>query len=78
MLESRRRMEMMLLWGRQVWLTWGFAVQASPEDRVWGIGFSAEEAPRTPRERWGLNVLGGILEKVRGWVRVGEGEVFLG
>ena len=40
-------------------------VEASPEDRLWGIGFSAEDAPQTPREDWGQNLCGRILMKVR-------------
>ena len=40
-------------------------VEASPEDRLWGIGFSAEDAPNTPREQWGQNLCGKILMRVR-------------
>lgn len=40
-------------------------VEASPEDRLWGIGFSAEDAPDTPRDQWGQNLCGTILTTVR-------------
>lgn len=40
-------------------------VEASPEDSVWGIGFSAEDAPSTQRNQWGKNLCGKILMNVR-------------
>ncbi|EFQ31259.1 hypothetical protein CGRA01v4_10551 [Colletotrichum graminicola] len=40
-------------------------VEASPLDRVWGIGFGPEEAPSTDRHLWGLNLLGKVLMEVR-------------
>ncbi|OQN97188.1 hypothetical protein B0A48_16729 [Cryoendolithus antarcticus] len=40
-------------------------VEASPFDRIWGIGYKAEEAPNTPRSSWGLNLLGKALMKPR-------------
>lgn len=40
-------------------------VEASPYDRVWGIGYDEEEAPRAPEERWGENLLGQVLMEVR-------------
>ncbi|CAF9909676.1 MAG: hypothetical protein HETSPECPRED_009493 [Heterodermia speciosa] len=46
-------------------------VEASPFDRIWGIGFKAAEAGEM-RERWGENLLGKALGRVRGWIR-GEG-----
>lgn len=39
-------------------------VEASPIDRVWGIGFAAEHAERM-REEWGENLLGKALMRVR-------------
>ncbi|KAI9740214.1 MAG: hypothetical protein M1834_004792 [Cirrosporium novae-zelandiae] len=46
-------------------------VEASPRDRIWGIGFGARNAEAS-RARWGLNLLGKALMKVRG--RIAEGE----
>ncbi|KAI5787206.1 hypothetical protein EDC01DRAFT_617646 [Geopyxis carbonaria] len=43
-------------------------VEASPRDRVWGIGFGAVRAGSV-RERWGRNLLGVALEEVRGRLR---------
>jgi ribA/ribD-fused uncharacterized protein len=39
-------------------------VEASPYDRVWGIGFSADTALPN-KERWGANLLGRILGYVK-------------
>lgn len=39
-------------------------VEASPFDRVWGVGFRAKDAEKN-RERWGLNLLGKALMAVR-------------
>ncbi|KXT02214.1 hypothetical protein AC578_5095 [Pseudocercospora eumusae] len=44
-------------------------VEASPFDRVWGIGFDAQEAPNIPRAQWGENLLGKALMKVRDRLR---------
>ncbi|KAK1585631.1 uncharacterized protein LY79DRAFT_557955 [Colletotrichum navitas] len=44
-------------------------IEASPRDRVWGIGFSPEEAPSTDRRLWGLNLLGKVLMEVRAALR---------
>lgn len=51
-------------------------VEASPMDRVWGIGFGAARAGSV-RERWGLNLLGKALMVVRGELRkeFGKGAV---
>ncbi|KAK4136791.1 DUF1768-domain-containing protein [Trichocladium antarcticum] len=49
-------------------------VEASPRDRIWGIGFGAANAARVGRERWGLNLLGKALVEVRGVLRKMEGE----
>ena len=37
-------------------------------DRIWGIGFSAENAEKN-RHRWGLNLLGKALMEVRERIR---------
>jgi ribA/ribD-fused uncharacterized protein len=39
-------------------------VEASPSDRIWGIGFDAENA-EGKEEEWGKNKLGNALMKVR-------------
>jgi len=41
-------------------------VEASPEDRIWGIGIDEYEAVRTPPLKWkGTNWLGEVIMKVR-------------
>ncbi|KAH0431621.1 hypothetical protein CcaCcLH18_06925 [Colletotrichum camelliae] len=44
-------------------------VEASPMDRIWGIGYSPEKAPASDRSRWGLNLLGKVLMEVRAQLR---------
>ncbi|KAI1073395.1 DUF1768-domain-containing protein [Whalleya microplaca] len=39
-------------------------VEASPYDRIWGVGFRPQDAGRN-RKRWGLNLLGKCLMEVR-------------
>ena len=39
-------------------------VEASPRDRIWGIGFGEKNA-LNQHERWGLNLLGKALEETR-------------
>ena len=39
-------------------------VEASPTDRIWGIGFGKGNAEKC-RERWGMNLLGKTLMMVR-------------
>jgi ribA/ribD-fused uncharacterized protein len=39
-------------------------VEASPLDRIWGIGFGKVKAGQN-RERWGLNLLGKCLMEAR-------------
>ena len=48
-------------------------VEASPSDRVWGIGFVREEAERR-RGEWGENLLGKALMTVRERLRGKDGE----
>jgi len=43
-------------------------VEASPSDRVWGIGFAADEA-QGREDEWGENVLGRALMEVRARLR---------
>ena len=43
-------------------------VEASPYDRIWGIGFTAADAEEN-RERWGSNLLGKALMEVRKTLR---------
>jgi ribA/ribD-fused uncharacterized protein len=40
-------------------------VEASPTDRIWGIGFTRDKAPGSNREMWGLNLLGKALVGAR-------------
>ena len=39
-------------------------IEASPYDSIWGIGFSAKDAP-DKKKLWGQNLLGKILTKLR-------------
>ncbi|KAL8787094.1 MAG: hypothetical protein Q9195_007921 [Heterodermia aff. obscurata] len=48
-------------------------VEASPFDRIWGVGFKAEEAGGR-REMWGENLLGKALGRVRARVRAEGGK----
>ncbi|KAK2773860.1 hypothetical protein FQN52_004460 [Onygenales sp. PD_12] len=48
-------------------------VEASPRDRIWGIGFGAARAP-SQRQRWGKNLLGKALMEVRERIREEERE----
>lgn len=43
-------------------------VEASPRDRIWGVGFGAKNAGGR-RERWGLNLLGKALMEARRTLR---------
>lgn len=43
-----------------------YLVEASPYDKIWGIGIDPEKAKKTPINQWkGLNLLGQILTEVR-------------
>ncbi|KAK1246424.1 hypothetical protein MKX08_000226 [Trichoderma sp. CBMAI-0020] len=43
-------------------------VEASPFDRIWGVGFKPADAEAN-RRRWGLNLLGKVLMDVRAMLR---------
>lgn len=43
-------------------------VEASPLDRIWGVGYGPKNAPAR-REKWGLNLLGKALMEVRDTLR---------
>ncbi|KAK5663678.1 hypothetical protein OQA88_4109 [Cercophora sp. LCS_1] len=47
-------------------------VEASPLDKIWGVGFSPSKAGAN-RARWGLNLLGKILMQVREEFRKEDG-----
>jgi len=47
-------------------------VEASPMDRIWGVGFGAKNAEKR-RKDWGLNLLGKALARARDRLRA-EGE----
>ena len=40
-------------------------VEASPYDRIWGIGYSVSNAVKVDKIKWGQNLLGKCLMKVR-------------
>lgn len=40
-------------------------IEASPYDRIWGIGYNATEAAKVDRKMWGENLLGKALMVVR-------------
>ncbi|KEQ76030.1 DUF1768-domain-containing protein, partial [Aureobasidium namibiae CBS 147.97] len=44
-------------------------VEASKNDSIWGIGFTATTAKTVPREKWGQNLLGIALMNVRKKIR---------
>lgn len=45
-------------------------VEASPIDKIWGIGFAADNPKAYDPENWvGLNLLGEVLDEVRAYLR---------
>ena len=48
-------------------------MQASPYDKIWGIGFKKENADKN-RKNWGLNLLGKALVRVRSRLREEAGK----
>jgi ribA/ribD-fused uncharacterized protein len=48
-------------------------VEASPLDRIWGVGFGPKNAEAN-RAKWGLNLLGKALMEVREELRKGDVE----
>jgi hypothetical protein len=50
-------------------------VEASPQDRIWGIGLAAGDQRATSPQQWpGLNLLGFALMEVRQQLRSGLSE----
>ena len=43
-------------------------VEASPYDRIWGIGYNVSDAFKVDKVKWGQNLLGKCLMKVRGTI----------
>jgi ribA/ribD-fused uncharacterized protein len=49
-------------------------VEASPQDRIWGIGLAADDERASVPEQWlGLNLLGFALMEVRHRLRAQDG-----
>lgn len=47
-------------------------VEASPYDRIWGIGYDAEHAFDVIEDSWGMNLLGKLLNQVRDYIKYGK------
>lgn len=52
-------------------------VEAAPNDRVWGVGFSEQDAPGA-RQAWGANLLGRALMAVRAELTADDGSLKVG
>ena len=50
----------------------GNLYEASHRDKIWGIGFSVKQALVTPKEKFGQNLLGKSLMKIRNEIREQE------
>lgn len=48
-------------------------VEASPRDRIWGIGYGAKNALAN-KESWGLNLLGLVLVEIRDEMLAEQGD----
>ena len=47
-----------------------FMVEASPYDKIWGCGLSANDAKKTPPDKWpGLNLLGKVFNQLKAELR---------
>lgn len=48
-----------------------YMVEASPYDKIWGIGLSAGDAKKTPENKWpGLNLLGKVLDTLKAEIKL--------
>lgn len=47
-------------------------VEASPIDKIWGIGFSENDNPEYKEHLWGRNYLGKIITNIRERIRQGK------
>ncbi len=45
-------------------------VECNPLDRIWGIGYSVQEAEKSNPATWGQNLLGQILTEIAGKIKL--------